>query len=123
MPKPTPIAQEIRRQVASLISMGRGRNELARQFGISAGVVSKIASEHRLFFAKTGAAVIATQARQIDQWAARVEREEELMQQLFALPKTQRPNGLPTRTFRRLDYALYNVNRHSKHGQRDPVHP
>jgi transposase-like protein len=114
MPKPSPIPAETRRRIASRISMGAGRNQIAREFGISTGVVSKIARENRLYFENTGAASVATQARQIDQWAARVDREDELLRAYLALTKTQRDDGTPTREEKRLSYALYNVNRHHK---------
>jgi transposase-like protein len=114
MPKPTPIPAETRRRIASRISMGAGRNEIAREFGVSTGVVSKIARENRLFFENTGAASVATQARQIDQWAVRVDREDELLRAYLALTRLQRPNGDMTREEKRISYALYNINRHHK---------
>jgi len=80
MPKPTPVPLETRRKIAMLIECGEGRNELAREFGISAGII-----EHHLFFAKTGVAVAATQARLVDQWTARIEKEEELLTIYFGL--------------------------------------
>ncbi|TFC78151.1 hypothetical protein E3O45_05930 [Cryobacterium sp. TMS1-20-1] len=114
MPKPVPIPIDMRRRIAGRIGMGAGRNQIAREFGISTGVVSKIAREYRLYFENTGAASVATQARQIDQWAVRVDREDELLQAYLALTRTQRPNGQMTRTEKRLSYAIYNVNRHHK---------
>ncbi|TFC03642.1 hypothetical protein [Cryobacterium mannosilyticum] len=114
MPKPTPIPTETRRRIAGRISMGAGRNELAREFGISTGVVSKIAREYGVYFENLGAAAVATQARQIDQWAVRVDREDELLRAYLALPLTQRPDGSMTRQEKRLSYAIYNVNRHHK---------
>jgi hypothetical protein len=114
MPKPVPIPIDTRRRIAGRICMGGGRNQIAREFGISTGVVSKIAREYRLYFENTGSASIATQARQIDQWAVRVDREDELLRAYLTLARTQRPDGTSTRKEKRLSYALYNVNRHHK---------
>lgn len=54
----------------------------------------------------------AVNARQIDIWAARVQREDELLNQYMALTTTLRPDGTPTRAEKHLSYALYNVQRH-----------
>ena len=94
---------------------------MARRHGVSPGLVSKIARERGLFFEKSVNTAVATQAHQIDMWAARAEREDEILQKYLALPTTQRPDGTPTRKEKRLFYALYNVNRHSKYGQQSPT--
>jgi hypothetical protein len=121
VPKPTPVPAKTRREIAMRIESGDGRNELARQYGLSTGVISKIAREHHLLFAKTGVAIAATQARMIDQWAARTDREDELLSEYLGLETTMRPDGSASRKEQRLSYALYNVNRHSRSGQRNPL--
>ena len=84
------------------IEGGSGRNELARMYGLSAGVISKIAREHHLLFSKSGVTIPATHARMIDQWAARTDRENDLLNEYLGLTTTMRPDGSPTRQERRL---------------------
>jgi len=81
--------------------------------------VSKIARENGLLFADYKTAT-ATAARQIDQFAIRVERVNEIFNEYFALETTTKPDGTPTRKERRLRYALYNADRH--HNGRYDVH-
>lgn len=110
MPKPQPISPAKRQYIANRIRFGAGRNAIARTEGVSPGVVSKIARENGLLFADTKT-INATTARQIDQFAIRVERVNEIFDKYFALETTIKPNGTPTRTERRLRYALYNADR------------
>jgi hypothetical protein len=88
MPKTTPVSTELRRRINCEIEMGFGRNELARRHDVSPGLVSKIARESGLFFEKSVNTAPATRAHQIDMWAARVDRENEIMQEYLALPST-----------------------------------
>jgi hypothetical protein len=112
MPRPLPIPHSTRDGVAEAIRAGQGRNELAREFGISRGAVSKIARENGLGFSAGWRTAAASQARQIDLWAARVERTGKLEQELLKLSSTQRRDGTPTKAWDRLSYALYDVDRH-----------
>lgn len=73
--------------------------------------MSKIARENGLLFADYKTAT-ATAARQIDQFAIRVERVNEIFNEHFALETTTKSDGTPTRKERRLRYALYNADRH-----------
>jgi transposase-like protein len=108
MPKPTPLGTSLRNLIGNEIAMGTGRNELARKHGVSPGIVSKIARERGLGFRNVNMTALATHARQVDQWAARMDREDELLDQYLALTDTQ--HG--TRAETRLIYALYDVRRH-----------
>ncbi|GAA3736310.1 hypothetical protein GCM10022239_10250 [Leifsonia bigeumensis] len=112
MPRTMPISQELRQRIGDDIFVGFGRNEIARRYKVSPGLVSKVARERGLSFKNTWKVGTAVRAPQIDQWVARVERQDELMEQYFHLPNPMRPNGEPSRAEKRLSYALYNVNRH-----------
>jgi len=112
MPKNTTISPEVRARIATEITAGGGRNDIARRHGVSTGYVTKVARQHGLMF-QNHHTVKATQARQIDQWAERVDREDALEREYLALERTFRSRDCrPTRAERRLSYALYNVNRH-----------
>jgi hypothetical protein len=106
MPKSQAIDAELRRRIGDGIGMGLGRNELARRHGVSPGLVSKIARERGLWFENCTMTATATQAQQIDQWAKRADREDELLHKYLALDNTD------SRKARKLSYALYNVSRH-----------
>lgn len=107
MPKPTPLPPQLRQQIGDDIAVGAGgRNELARRYGVSPGLVSKIARERGLWFENCTMTADATHAQQIDQWAKRADREDELLHKYLALDNTD------TRKARKLSYALYNVSRH-----------
>ncbi|MDQ0576455.1 hypothetical protein [Agromyces albus] len=110
MPKPLPIPSSTREAVAEAIHAGRGRNEIARAFNISPGSVSKIARDYGLWFERSSQTATATKARQIDLWAARIERAEQLLHEYLQAPYRQ--DGTPTRRSRRASYALYDVERH-----------
>ncbi|WP_309617704.1 hypothetical protein [Salinibacterium sp.] len=112
MPRTVPIDPKLREQIGDDIAVGFGRNDIARRHSVSPGLVSKIARERGLGFRNAWMAGDAVKARQIDLWAARAEREDELLNQYLALPTTTNRNGRPTREEQRLSYALYNVNRH-----------
>jgi hypothetical protein len=96
MPKTTPLDPETRRRLAGHIGVGVGRNEIARLFGVSPALVSKIARENGLAFENNNTA-IATRARQIDLWAARIERVDQLEREYLALQRTTKADGTPTR--------------------------
>lgn len=110
MPKPLPIPHSTREAVAEAIRAGRGRNELARAFGISPGSVTNIARDYGLWFERSTQTATATHARQIDLWAERVERAEQLLHEYLQAP--YRPDGTPTRRSKQASYALYNLERH-----------
>ncbi|WP_022891245.1 hypothetical protein [Agromyces subbeticus] len=112
MPKPPPLPRELRDRVADDIRAGMGRNAIARAHGISTGSVTNIARDYELWFERSAHTAEATRAQQIDQWAARIEAEDKLLSQYFALTRTTNRSGEPTRSERRLSYALYNVRRH-----------
>ena len=112
MPKTQPISPELRQRIGDDISVGFGRNEIAKRYFVSPGLVSKIARERGLGFRNAWMVGDAVHARQIDLWAARVQREGELLDQYMALPTTIDRAGKRTRAEKRLSYALYNVNRH-----------
>jgi hypothetical protein len=106
---PAPLDPELRRKIAEHIHLGHGRNEIARKLGVSTGVVTKIARENYLGFSNVQT-VKATQAQQIDQWAARVDKSGEVWAEYMAAGN--KPNGEPTRRLRRAEYAMYNLDRH-----------
>jgi hypothetical protein len=106
---PETLDPELRRTIVEHIRLGHGRNQIARELGISTGVVSKIARENYLGFSNVQT-VKATHAQQIDQWAARVEKSEAIYDEFMAAGN--KPNGEPTRRLRRAEYALYNLDRH-----------
>ncbi len=113
MPQTNPIDQELRRRIGDDIAVGHGRNEIARRYRVSPGLVSKIAGERKLWFAKCTQTAPAVQARQIDAWAARIDREAELEAKLDQLARPYNHDGTPTRQHKKLTYALYNLNRHN----------
>ncbi|TFC20067.1 hypothetical protein E3O19_01465 [Cryobacterium algoritolerans] len=112
MPTTTPLSPEVRVSIGDHIAMKWGRNEIARHFNVSPGVVSKIARERGLGFENTLMTADATRCHQIDMWAQRVDREQELFERYAALPGTSKADGTPTKREKRLSYALYNVTRH-----------
>ncbi|WP_448002562.1 hypothetical protein [Agromyces bauzanensis] len=112
MPKPLPLARTTREAVAHAIRAGEGRNAIARTFGISPGSVTNIARERGLWFERCTQTATASRARQIDQWAERVDRVDHLMRKILALPTTMRHDGTATRAIRRLDSQLRDANRH-----------
>jgi hypothetical protein len=112
MPKPIPVPQDLRRRIGDEIAVGFGRNEIARRYGVSPGLVSKIARERGLAVRNAWMVGDAVHARQIDLWAARSQRKNELLDAYMALTTTMKPDGTPTRAEKRLSYALYNVDRH-----------
>jgi len=112
MPQQRSVSPLVRQEIADEIVSGAGRNELARRHGVSPGLVSKIARERGLWFARCVNTAVATHALQVDLRAARSERDEALFDEYLALERTQRPDGRETRTAKRLSYALYNVDRH-----------
>jgi len=72
---PERLKPELRRKITEHIRLGHGRNWIARDLGVSADVVSKIARENYLGFSNVRT-VKATHAQQIDKWAARVKKSE-----------------------------------------------
>jgi hypothetical protein len=114
MPKPVPLDPDLRRRIGDDIAMHvAGRNELARRYGVSPGVVSKIARERGLYFENDWQTTTATECRRVDQELRRLEREEELETELLELrPAFRLRDGRETKARRRLSYALYDVNRH-----------
>lgn len=112
MPKPLPLPQSTRDEVVRRIHAGEGRNAIARALGISPGSVTNIAQAHGLWFERSAWTAEATTARQIDQWVARIDREEDLLNQYLALKTTMNRARKPTRAEKRLSYALYNTRRH-----------
>lgn len=110
---PAPLPRNQREAIAQDIRAGMGRNAVARKHGVSAGTVTKIARTKGLFFERCTQTAVASRARSIDCAAARVDREEALLQQYLALPRTFRlRDGRETRAARRLSYKLYDINRH-----------
>jgi hypothetical protein len=115
MPTTTPLAPELRQQIGDDIAAGFGRNEIARKYGVSPGVVTKICRERHLYFANDWMVGTAAHARQVDLFARRDARIAELEAQLEDLilsGKASRANGKDTRAYKRLTYALYNAKRH-----------
>jgi len=112
MPRTVPISSVLRERIGDDIAVGHGRNEIARRYDVSPGLVSKIARERGLGFRNTWMVDVAVPARQIDLYAKRIERMDELLDEYLALPKTVRPDGKRTRREKRLSYAIYNLERH-----------
>jgi len=71
---PRPVTEQTRSEVARLHGMGLGRNEIARELGVAAGTVTKIAKEADppLQFDRAATA-LAVRARQLDLAAARAD--------------------------------------------------
>lgn len=111
MPKTQPIAPELRERIGDDIAVGFGRNEIARRYKVSPGLVSKIARERGLGFRNTWMVDTAIHARQVDLWAQREDRKEAILDEIFSLD-TMRQDGTPTRRYRKLSYQLYNTMRH-----------
>lgn len=92
-----------------------GRNAIARKHGVAAGTVTKIARAEGLWFDNDWITQAGSEAHRVDCALARMNREDELLDQYLALPQTCRQrDGKETRAHRRLSYALYNVNRHAQ---------
>lgn len=113
---PAPLPQTTRDAVADDIRAGcLGRNAIARKHGISAGVVTKIARANEFWFPNDWQTMAGARARQIDLEAARLEREDELLNELLSLPQTTRQrDGRETKAYRRLSYKLYDLQRHHR---------
>ncbi|GAA1026854.1 hypothetical protein GCM10009557_06040 [Virgisporangium ochraceum] len=71
MPRPKPIGDEDRAQVARLHGEGLSRNEIARRIGRSGRTVSRLAKELGLTFERGEQVQAATQAKVIDAKARR----------------------------------------------------
>lgn len=90
MGKSRPITDEERQQIRELHADGLGRNDIARQLGRSAGIVSKVTAELGLSFdraatkAATAAAVIDAKARRARLMEGLLDDAEALRAQLFA---------------------------------------
>lgn len=113
MPKRLPVPRSTREAVADEIRAGRGRNELARAYGISPGSVTNIAREFHVYFSNDWRTREASEARRIDAELARLEKEQQLLDELLRLPTTtRRRDGRETKAYRRISYALYNLRRH-----------
>jgi hypothetical protein len=118
MPKPIPLDPDLRRRIGDDIAMRvAGRNELARRYGVSPGLVSKIARERGLYFEGDWQTTTATECRRADAEAWRLEREHEILTAMMSREPTLRyRDGRETRASRRegrrLDRALYDLRRH-----------
>jgi hypothetical protein len=111
MPKTAPIHPELRERIGDDIAVGFGRNEIARRYKVSPGLVSKIARERHLSFRNTWMVDTAIHARQVDLWAKREDRQNAILDEILSTT-TSRQDGTPTRRYRKLSYQLYNTLRH-----------
>lgn len=111
---PAPLSKQTRDAVLQDLTAGElGRNAIARKHHVSAGYVTKIAREEGHWFDNDWRTSTGTEAHRIDCAAARLDREEQLMHDLLALPQTNRQrDGKETRAHKRLSYKLYDNNRH-----------
>jgi transposase-like protein len=110
---PAPLPAERRRAIADDIRAGMGRNEIARKHQVSPSTVTGIARDEQLHFENDWMTLTAVRCQQADAQAARAEREDRIIRDLLALPQTSRArDGRETKAYRRISYALYNVNRH-----------
>lgn len=90
MPKTQPISPELRQRIGDEIAVGAGRNEIARRYNVSPGLVSRIARERGQEFAAARMTAQATECRRIDQVAWRLDREQQLLnEQLAALTENR----------------------------------
>lgn len=111
---PAPLPRELRQTIVNDIRAGDlGCNAIARKHGVAPSTVSGIARAEGLCFERCGHTAPAAKARSVDSAAARIDREEALLQQYLALPRTFRlRDGRETRAARRLSYKLYDISRH-----------
>jgi hypothetical protein len=114
MPKQIPIPLETRRRIAGHLAITGKRNATARHFGVSTGVVTKIAREFAIYLSGAEHTHTATHARQIDLWAARIAKLEKLEAEFNEAQMNRAMSGspLPSTKERRISYALYNTDRH-----------
>lgn len=118
MPKPVPLDPDLRRSIGDDIAMRVAcRNELARRYGVSPGVVSKVARERGLYFEGDWQTTTATEAHRADAELARLDREEAIWAAIMNRQPTYRyRDGRETRASRkegrRLNRALYDLRRH-----------
>ncbi len=78
MPSPSSIPDDVRAKVVALHKAGKGRNEIARTLGISAGSVTAIAKKAEIAFDRTDTAA-AVEARRIDLAQMRADLEHDLL--------------------------------------------
>ncbi|WP_441251185.1 helix-turn-helix domain-containing protein [Kitasatospora sp. McL0602] len=76
--KPRPVTQDDYDQIRELHAQGLGRNEIMRETGRSANVVSRLAAEMGLSFARAGQIAEATEIRRQDLAARRLLLAEQL---------------------------------------------
>jgi hypothetical protein len=120
MPKPVPLDSDLRRRIGDDIAMHvAGRNELARRYGFSPGVVTKIARERGLYFEGDWQTTTATECHRADAELARLNREEEIWAAILnRQPVYRYRDGRETRASRRegrrLHRALYDLHRHHR---------
>lgn len=112
---PTPLAKAVRDAILADIRTGMGCNATARKHHVSPGTVSKIARQHGHWFERCTQTALAASSRRVDCALARVEREEQLTEELFALPQiTRQRDGRETKAARRLSYKFYDLHRHHR---------
>lgn len=115
---PAPLSRERREAIADDIRAGIGCNQTARNHHVAPSTVSGIAREHGLHFDDEWMTTTAVTCRRNYAELDRMEREDDLIEELLALPQTSRArDGRETKAHRRLTYALYDVNRH--HGRQN----
>ncbi|UOE43084.1 hypothetical protein [Agromyces larvae] len=112
MPKRMPLSRALREAVADAIRDGGGRNATARQFGISPGSVTNIAREFHLWFENDWQTTTTAEAHRIGAAVARLEKEDQLINQLLTTSTIRLRDGRETKAHRRISYALYNLRRH-----------
>lgn len=110
---PAPLSRERRHAIAEDIRAGVGCNETARKHGVSPSTVSGIARDEELYFENDWMTLTAVRCQQAYAESARIDRYDRIFREFMALPQTERArDGRETKAYRRVSYALYDVNRH-----------
>lgn len=111
---PAPLATAVRQAIIEDIGVRRlGRNEIARKHSVSPGVVTKIARAEHLYFENDWKTQVGSAAHRLDCELKRVQRENELLDDIMELPVTSlQRDGRETKAYRRLSYKLYDLQRH-----------
>lgn len=84
MPRPTPISEEQRADVLRRARAGESRNRIARETGVSASSVSRIAKAAGVTFDRVEQTELATASRAAAQRADRVDQAQGLLDDLAA---------------------------------------
>lgn len=109
---PAALSLERRAAIADDIRAGEGCNAIARKHHVSPSTVSGIARANELYFEDDWMTRAAASSRPYYAELARFEREDALINELLSVQTARARDGRETKAYRRISYALYDLQRH-----------